>query len=161
MIFEDERAAPEDRLGFVLHLGDFIYEVVQYPEEQPTRYDRTIYEVARIPGGEKIGLVKMDVEGHELPALRGAERTVRRDLPLLLVEVEERMQPVEPILALLGDDASVYPPLVGTVVAMVVCELALLFVPVRAASGRPVTRRCPTRPTSPSAWTRKAPATRG
>ena len=45
MIFEDERAAPADQLGFVLHLGDFIYEVVEYPEEQPTRYDRTIYEV--------------------------------------------------------------------------------------------------------------------
>src|SRR6185312_5355137 len=27
MIFEDERAAPEDRISFVLHLGDFIYEV--------------------------------------------------------------------------------------------------------------------------------------
>ena len=49
MIFEDERAAPADQLGFVLHLGDFIYEVVQYPEEVKTRYDRTIYEVARLP----------------------------------------------------------------------------------------------------------------
>ena len=28
MIFEDERAAPTERLGFVLHLGDFVYEVV-------------------------------------------------------------------------------------------------------------------------------------
>jgi alkaline phosphatase D len=55
MIFEDERAAPGDQLGFVLHLGDFIYEVVQYPEEGNTRYDRTIYEVARIPDGGKSG----------------------------------------------------------------------------------------------------------
>ena len=31
MIFEDERAAPADQLGFVLHLGDFIYEVVDLP----------------------------------------------------------------------------------------------------------------------------------
>ena len=31
MIFEDERARPEDQLGFVLHLGDFIYDVLQYP----------------------------------------------------------------------------------------------------------------------------------
>lgn len=54
MIFEDERAAPEDRLGFILHLGDFIYEVVQYPEEVKTRYDRTIYEVARIPDALKV-----------------------------------------------------------------------------------------------------------
>jgi alkaline phosphatase D len=51
MIFEDERAPAAEQLGFVLHLGDFIYEVVQYPEEGATRYDRTIYEVARIPDG--------------------------------------------------------------------------------------------------------------
>jgi alkaline phosphatase D len=55
MIFEDERARPEEQLGFVLHLGDFIYEVVQYPEEGNTRFDRTIYEVARIPDGGKTG----------------------------------------------------------------------------------------------------------
>jgi len=55
MIFEDERARPEDRLGFVLHLGDFIYELVEYPEEAKTRYDRTIYEVARLPDGGKVG----------------------------------------------------------------------------------------------------------
>ena len=54
MIFEDERAAPADQLDFVLHLGDFIYEVVQYPDEVKTRYDRTIYEVARIPDGLKV-----------------------------------------------------------------------------------------------------------
>ena len=47
--------APADQLGFVLHLGDFIYEVVEYPEEVKTRYDRTIYEVARIPDGGKVG----------------------------------------------------------------------------------------------------------
>lgn len=53
MIFEDERVRPVDQLGFVLHLGDFIYEVVEYPDEVKTRYDRTIYEVARIPDGGK------------------------------------------------------------------------------------------------------------
>lgn len=49
MLYEDERAAPENQLGFILHLGDFIYEVVEYPDEVKTRYDRIIYEVARIP----------------------------------------------------------------------------------------------------------------
>ena len=48
MIYEDERAAPGEQLDFVLHLGDFIYEVVWYPEDRSTRYDRTI---GRIPGG--------------------------------------------------------------------------------------------------------------
>ena len=45
MIFEDEQAAPDERIGFVLHLGDFIYEVIQTPEqvaENGKRYDRTI-----------------------------------------------------------------------------------------------------------------------
>ena len=55
MIFEDERAAAGDQLDFVLHLGDFIYEVVEYPDEVQTRYDRKIYEVARIPDGHKVG----------------------------------------------------------------------------------------------------------
>lgn len=49
-----------------------------------------------------VRFVKLDVEGHELPALRGAQRTVRRDRPLLLVELEERIQPIEPVLDLLA-----------------------------------------------------------
>ena len=55
MIFEDERARPEDQLDFVLHLGDFIYEVVQYPEDGKPRFERKLYEVARIPDALKVG----------------------------------------------------------------------------------------------------------
>jgi alkaline phosphatase D len=55
MMFEDERATRDEQLEFVLHLGDFIYEVIEYPDEVKTRYDRTIYEVARIPDGHKVG----------------------------------------------------------------------------------------------------------
>jgi alkaline phosphatase D len=54
MIFEDERAAPTEQLGFIHHLGDFIYEVVEYPDEVKTRYDRIIYDVGRIPDGGKV-----------------------------------------------------------------------------------------------------------
>ncbi|MDB5455816.1 MAG: Phosphodiesterase/alkaline phosphatase [Caulobacter sp.] len=55
MIFEDERAAPADQLGFVLHLGDFIYELVWYPEDRPKgMYDRQITEILRFARGEKI-----------------------------------------------------------------------------------------------------------
>ncbi|HVF17296.1 MAG TPA: alkaline phosphatase D family protein, partial [Steroidobacteraceae bacterium] len=66
MIFEDERASPEDQLDFVLHLGDFIYEVVEYPDEVKTRYDRTIYEITRIPDGEKVGNfhIPLTVDGY-------------------------------------------------------------------------------------------------
>jgi alkaline phosphatase D len=54
MIWEDQRAPAERRLDFVLHLGDFIYEVVEYPDEVPHRYDRTVYDIGRIPDGRKV-----------------------------------------------------------------------------------------------------------
>jgi alkaline phosphatase D len=55
MIFEDERAAKQDQLGFVLHLGDFIYEIVWYPEDRPQgMYDRRIRDIVRYANGEKI-----------------------------------------------------------------------------------------------------------
>ncbi|HXJ90492.1 MAG TPA: alkaline phosphatase D family protein [Candidatus Binatia bacterium] len=54
MIFEDERASEQDRLSFVLHLGDFIYELVWYPEDRATYYDRKVKEIVHYPKGEKI-----------------------------------------------------------------------------------------------------------
>ena len=66
MIYEDERAPAAEKLDFVLHLGDFIYEVVEYPDEIKQRYDRIIYEVARIPDGHKIGNfhIPLTVDGY-------------------------------------------------------------------------------------------------
>jgi alkaline phosphatase D len=55
MIWEDQRASADERLAFVLHLGDFIYEVVEYPQEVAHRYDRTVYDIGRIPDGRDIG----------------------------------------------------------------------------------------------------------
>jgi alkaline phosphatase D len=55
MIFEDERAPKAERLGFVLHLGDFIYELVWYPEDRPQgMYDRRLRDIIRYPDGERI-----------------------------------------------------------------------------------------------------------
>ena len=55
MIFEDERAPQADRLGFVLHLGDFIYEIVWYPEDRPQgMYDRKLRDIVRYEHGEKV-----------------------------------------------------------------------------------------------------------
>lgn len=55
MILEDDRAAPENRIDFVLHLGDFIYEIVWYPEDRPQGVSgRQIREIVRYPTGEKI-----------------------------------------------------------------------------------------------------------
>lgn len=55
MIFEDERTPEAERLGFILHLGDFIYELVWYPEDSPNGVDgRRLRDVVRYPHGEKI-----------------------------------------------------------------------------------------------------------
>ncbi|HXU34540.1 MAG TPA: PhoD-like phosphatase N-terminal domain-containing protein, partial [Thermoanaerobaculia bacterium] len=64
MIFEDERAAPEEQLAFVLHLGDFVYEVVDYPEDVPSghRYDRRIRDAVRFPTGEKISGFRVPID---------------------------------------------------------------------------------------------------
>jgi alkaline phosphatase D len=54
MIWEDERRAADERLGFVLHLGDFIYEVVWYPEDRPQgMYARKLRDIVRYKNGEK------------------------------------------------------------------------------------------------------------
>ena len=49
-----------------------------------------------------VTFMKIDVDGHEAAVLRGAEETVRRDRPRLLIEVEERIQPVENVTGLLA-----------------------------------------------------------
>ncbi len=55
MIHEDEKAPEAERLGFVLHLGDFIYEIVWYPEDRPQgMYDRRLRDIVRYAGGEKV-----------------------------------------------------------------------------------------------------------
>lgn len=55
MIHEDEAAPPEEQLGFVLHLGDFIYELVWYPEDRPQgMHGRRIRDIVRYASGERI-----------------------------------------------------------------------------------------------------------
>jgi FkbM family methyltransferase len=44
-------------------------------------------------GLDDVGLVKIDVEGHELAVLRGAADTLRRNRPAIVVEAEERHHP--------------------------------------------------------------------
>ena len=56
MIFEDERAAPAERIGFVLHLGDFIYEVVAYPDQVKNGrdFDRVVTFPIKYPKGKAV-----------------------------------------------------------------------------------------------------------
>src|SRR5690606_23653127 len=65
MIYEDERAAPAERLGFVLHLGDFVYEVIQTPEQVKDghRYDRRITFPVSYKNGRKVANDRFTVPG--------------------------------------------------------------------------------------------------
>lgn len=55
MIFEDERRPAMEQLDFVLHLGDFIYELTWYPEDRPQgMYDRRLRDLVRFAQGEKV-----------------------------------------------------------------------------------------------------------
>ena len=56
MIYEDARRPRAEQLSFVLHLGDFIYEIVRYPEDMPNGMDRgrKLTGVVRYPNGEKV-----------------------------------------------------------------------------------------------------------
>jgi alkaline phosphatase D len=73
MIFEDERAAEQDRLGFILHLGDFIYEIVWYPEDRPQgMYDRRLRDIVRYEHGEKI-------QDFHIPTVVGDYRAIYRN----------------------------------------------------------------------------------
>jgi FkbM family methyltransferase len=53
-------------------------------------------------GLRDVTFMKIDVDGHEIPVLRGAEQTIRRDEPRLLIEVEQRIQPVADVTDLLA-----------------------------------------------------------
>jgi alkaline phosphatase D len=56
MIYEDVRRPPAEQLSFVLHLGDFIYEMIKYPEDSPNGLDRgrRLRGNVRYPHGEKL-----------------------------------------------------------------------------------------------------------
>jgi alkaline phosphatase D len=56
MIFEDEARPKNEQLNFVLHLGDFIYEVTWYAEDNPEgNRGRTIKNLYKFPHGRKVG----------------------------------------------------------------------------------------------------------
>jgi FkbM family methyltransferase len=54
-------------------------------------------------GLEDVDFMKVDVEGHELGVLQGAEKTIARDRPVILLELETRMQDVRPVCDLMGE----------------------------------------------------------
>jgi FkbM family methyltransferase len=50
-----------------------------------------------------VRFIKMDIEGHEAAALRGAEHTIKRDSPMLLLELETRHLRIADVIGTLAD----------------------------------------------------------
>lgn len=56
MIFEDDARTKTERMNFVLHLGDFIYEVTWYAADNPNgNRGRRITDLYKFPQGRKVG----------------------------------------------------------------------------------------------------------
>jgi FkbM family methyltransferase len=69
-------------------LGEFGYgTALERKERVPTE---RLDDIVRQEGLERVDVIKMDVEGAEMLALRGAADTLRRFQPLLLLEVSDR-----------------------------------------------------------------------
>jgi FkbM family methyltransferase len=54
-------------------------------------------------GLDDVGFIKIDIEGHELNALKGAENTIRRDHPTIVVEVLDASEWASSALGYLRD----------------------------------------------------------
>ena len=84
MIYEDERRPRAEQLGFVLHLGDFIYEVVNYADEMPEgKYrGRRLRPLFKYPDGDKFKRLPpaRDARGlpHGVPRLPHRPRSAGR-----------------------------------------------------------------------------------
>ena len=78
MIYEDVRRPRAEQLSFVLHLGDFIYEIVKYPEDSPNGLDRgrRLRDIVRYPHGEKLNKFNFPTD---LGDYRTAYRSVLTD----------------------------------------------------------------------------------
>lgn len=64
MIHQDRERPREEQLGFVLHLGDFIYELVWYADERPDGMERgrRLRDVVRYPTGEAVTTFHIPVD---------------------------------------------------------------------------------------------------
>jgi FkbM family methyltransferase len=57
----------------------------------------TLDNVSATMALQRLDLVKIDVEGHELEVVKGGEQTLRKHQPLLLIEIEQRHHGSTPI----------------------------------------------------------------
>ncbi|HVU80070.1 MAG TPA: FkbM family methyltransferase [Candidatus Paceibacterota bacterium] len=97
------------RIGEVLYRTRGTLEKFQEPGESGAEFEAvpmmTLDEAAQKLGIGPVGCIKIDVEGHELPVLRGAEGVLERDHPALIIEIEQRHhgEPIERIFQFLAE----------------------------------------------------------
>jgi hypothetical protein len=73
-----------------------VYDRPLKPNSQ-TRTTTTIDELVRSGIAPRVDFIKMDIEGAELDALRGAMHTLRRDRPRLAISLYHRISDFETI----------------------------------------------------------------
>jgi FkbM family methyltransferase len=77
---------PRDSKGYSTHRGSL------HPRKKEEEHCLVPVETRTLDSFDfrNVGFVKIDVEGFEAAVLRGAEQTLRRERPTLLIELEER-----------------------------------------------------------------------
>ena len=76
--------------------------------QRGVRVDKVTVPTVRLDdevGSRRVDLVKIDVEGHEMSVLRGASLTLRKYLPPMLIEIEQRHldYPIKDVFAEIED----------------------------------------------------------
>jgi FkbM family methyltransferase len=79
--------------------GEAVASLNPLPHAQPVDVPCVTIDGLDLPA---VGFIKLDVEGAELPALRGAHTTLARHHPTLLIELEYRRGPVADVLSYLA-----------------------------------------------------------
>lgn len=70
MIVEDDARAEAERIRFVLHLGDFVYDEVWYPEDRPNGFlGRRLRDLVRFPQGLLVDGTRVPVSVEDYRAL--------------------------------------------------------------------------------------------
>ena len=85
----DPKSIFKDNIEELFQLG----AATMHPKNKIDNYKKVPVKTKKLDDieiGNKIGLIKIDVEGHERNVLQGGIETVKNNKPVLLVEIEER-----------------------------------------------------------------------
>ncbi|HSK24193.1 MAG TPA: FkbM family methyltransferase [Egicoccus sp.] len=91
MSLPTRRGLPVHGRAFLTDDADGLGPNAEFAGDRRLRVDVfTLDSVVDEAGLDRIDVIKIDVEGYEPAVLRGAEQTIRRFRPILLIEIEDR-----------------------------------------------------------------------